>query len=106
MDKTYQKPPTNKNHIRLYGHYLCPFVEIARLVLAAKGIQYQDVQVNLKHRAKWHYILNNGFVPILELPDGHLIFESDIIINLVDALFKKKPLWNEDPVERAKQAMV
>ena len=52
--------------MRLYGHHLCPFVERVRLVLAAKGVKYQDVQVNLEKRAKWHYLLNNGFVPILE----------------------------------------
>ena len=32
-----EKPETNKNHLRLYGHHLCPFVEKARLALAARG---------------------------------------------------------------------
>ena len=31
-------PDLNKNYIRLYGTYMCPFVEKARLVLHAKNI--------------------------------------------------------------------
>ena len=34
------KPETNKNHLRLYGHNLCPFVARARYALALKGIQF------------------------------------------------------------------
>jgi len=99
-------PKTNKNHIRLYGHYLCPFVEKVRLVLHAKGIEYQDCQVNLERRNKWHYQLNGGFVPILELPSGQVILESDIIMNYIDFAYpEKKPLWSSDPAQRARQQM-
>jgi hypothetical protein len=34
------KPDTNKNYVRLYGHHLCPFVEKARMALAARAIPY------------------------------------------------------------------
>jgi glutathione S-transferase len=44
---------------------MCPFVERARLALAARNIPYQVVQINLERRAKWHYELNQGFVPFL-----------------------------------------
>ena len=33
------KPRTNKNHMRLYSHNLCPFSTRARYALAAKGIE-------------------------------------------------------------------
>jgi len=87
FDKTFSKPPINRNHIRLYGHYLCPFVEITRLVLAFKQIPYQDCQVSLLSRTKWHYKLNNGFVPILELPSGDHIYESDVISTYLDQAY-------------------
>ena len=32
-------PPLNKRYLRLYGHYMCPFVERVRLALAAKGLR-------------------------------------------------------------------
>ena len=47
---------------------MCPFVERVRLALFAKGIPFQACQMNLEHRTKWHYEVNNGFVPILEVP--------------------------------------
>ena len=36
-------PFGNKKYLRLYGHYMCPFVERVRMALAAKGIvNYQN----------------------------------------------------------------
>ena len=61
-------PEVNMKRMRLYGHYCCPFVERVRLVLAAKKFPYQDCQINLEARTKWHREINNGFVPILEIP--------------------------------------
>jgi hypothetical protein len=34
------KPETNQNHLRLYGHNLCPYVARARFALSAKGIKF------------------------------------------------------------------
>lgn len=72
MDRSYLMPAPNKLHLRLYGHTLCPFVERVRLVLA--DIPYQDVQINLELRTKWHYYLNNGMVPILETPKNNPLY--------------------------------
>ena len=68
LDSQHEQPSHNLRHLRLYGHVLCPFVERVRLVLAAQGIPYQDVQINLEKRTRWHYSINGGFVPILETP--------------------------------------
>ena len=35
-----EKPATNNNYVRLYGHHLCPFVEKARMALAARAVPY------------------------------------------------------------------
>ena len=90
MNGTYNRPPHNRNHLRLFGHHLCPFVERARLVLAAKNLAYQNVEVNLEKRAKWHYLLNQGFVPILETPTGHVIYESRIIMDYLEKAFPRE----------------
>ena len=68
MDSQHVIPAPNLKHLRLFGHLLCPFVERVRLVLSAQGLPYQDVEVNLEKRTRWHYSLNGGFVPILETP--------------------------------------
>ena len=74
------KPELNKNHYRLYGHNLCPFVARARYALAAKGIQFQEVHMDLQKHAQWHLDFNGGLVPILETPTGRMIPESKIIM--------------------------
>ncbi len=99
------------NHLRLYGHYLCPFMERARLVLAAKGLNYQDVQMNLERRAKWHYLLNEGFVPILETPAGfgkHTIFESRIIMDYLEEAYSREgaQLYSSNPEDKANQHLL
>ena len=82
-------PGPNKTKLRLYGHTLCPFVERVRLVLA--HTPYEDCQINLEKRTKWHYWLNGGFVPILETPKDDptygkhfMIFESRHIMDFLD----------------------
>ena len=111
MDGTFNMPISNKKHLRLYGHLLCPYVEKVRLVLAAKQLPYQDVQINLERRAKWHYLLNQGFVPILETPSfgdskHYMMFESKIIMDFLDAKYPDAPLYSKDPFHRAEQDLM
>ena len=51
----------------------------ARLVLAAKGIEYECVNINLKDKPDWYLEMNPlGKVPTIEMPDGKVIYESAI----------------------------
>ena len=70
------KPLTNKNHVRIYGHPLCPFVERALLAFEAKEIPYQFWGIDLTTKNQWHLDINGGLVPFIELPDGKIIIES------------------------------
>jgi glutathione S-transferase len=45
------KQELNKNHLRIYGHTLCPFVARSRYALALKKIPFQDVQMDLTTKA-------------------------------------------------------
>ena len=113
MDSQHVIPAPNLKHLRLFGHLLCPFVERVRLVLSAQGLPYQDVEINLEKRTRWHYSLNGGFVPILETPSqgGKMgnrkafILESRIIMDYLDKEFsgisKCGPLYDDDPLQRA-----
>lgn len=47
LDQNTPRPPVNPNYIRLYEHYCCPFCEKVRLTLAAKGVKYQKVEIDL-----------------------------------------------------------
>lgn len=72
------KPPTNANHVRMYSHNLCPFVQRARWTFACKDVPFQEVLIDLNEKGQWHVDFNNGMVPVLEVPSGELIPESGI----------------------------
>ncbi|CAI2365000.1 unnamed protein product [Moneuplotes crassus] len=81
------KPLLNSNYIRLYGHPLCPYVQRAILVLAAKKVEYQFVGIDLTAKNDWHCQINGGFVSILETPDGVIVTESLQICDWIEAEF-------------------
>jgi glutathione S-transferase len=61
----------------LYSFRRCPYAMRARMALAVAGVSYEIVEVSLK--AKPAAMLNasaKGTVPVLVLPDGHVIDES------------------------------
>ena len=48
-------------------------------MLAAKGIEYECVNVNLMDKPEWFIEMNPaGAVPVIELPDGKVLYESAI----------------------------
>lgn len=96
-----KKPELNKKYLRLYGHPLCPFVERVLLVLKAKQLEYQFCFMDLSEKAPWHNSLNGGLVPFLELPDGRIIKESDLICEYLEDKYKTDiPLYDLDPAEK------
>mmetsp|Transcript_13747 Transcript_13747/g.23439 ORF Transcript_13747/g.23439 Transcript_13747/m.23439 type:complete len:101 (+) Transcript_13747:42-344(+) len=74
------KPEVNSEHLRVYGHQLCPFVQRAYLALSCKDIEFQKVNMNLDQKAQWHKDINGGLVPILETPSGKFFNESAFIV--------------------------
>ena len=96
------KPETNKNHLRLYGHHLCPFVEKARLALAARGVQYQNVELDLNNKRPWHVAANGGTVPLIETTDGTIIIESKIVMEYAQEAYETGySTLPSDPVQKA-----
>ncbi|EDO38000.1 predicted protein [Nematostella vectensis] len=69
-------PPGDK--LRLYSMRFCPYAERPRLVLAAKGVDYECININLKNKPDWYLAEPNprGLVPMIEMPDGRLLPES------------------------------
>ena len=62
------------------------------LVLAAKGIDYECVNVNLKDKPDWFLDLNpGGTVPVIEQPDGAVIYESAICCGRYTSSFCSVP---------------
>ncbi|KPP64823.1 glutathione S-transferase omega 1-like [Scleropages formosus] len=99
--------PVPKGKIRIYSMRFCPFAQRARLVLAAKGIRYDIININLKNKPSWFLEKNPlGAVPVLETDHGEIIYESPIVCEYLDEMYKQKKLFPEDPFEKAKQKML
>lgn len=91
--------------IRLHGYWRSTAAWRVRLALAAKGLAYEQVAVNLLHgdqRAPGHLALNGqGLVPVLE-HDGVVLTQSLAIIEYLDEVFPDPPLLPADPASRAR----
>ncbi|KAF6317240.1 glutathione S-transferase omega 1 [Rhinolophus ferrumequinum] len=92
--------------IRVYSMRFCPFAERTRLVLKAKGIPHEVININLKNKPEWFFKKNPfGLVPVLENSQGHLVYESAITCEYLDEVYPGKKLLPEDPYEKACQKM-
>ncbi|XP_053547688.1 glutathione S-transferase omega-1-like isoform X2 [Bombina bombina] len=85
----------------------CPFAQRARLVLAAKGINHELVNIDLENEPEW-FVEKSPFdaVPVLETSKGQLIYESIIVCDYLDEAFPGKKLNPKDPFQRAQQKMI
>ena len=87
--------------LTLYDADRCPFCARVRIVLAEKGIEYEDVQIDLADRPAWLYEKNPlGKVPVLE--DGAFVLpESPVIMEYLEERYPEPALLPADAAERA-----
>ena len=91
-------PPMKEGTLRLYSMVYCPYAQRARLVLAAKGIPYETVNIRLKKKPEWYVKLNPmGQVPCLHYSDGRVLPESLIVCDYLDDIYPDTRLRPTDP---------
>ncbi|XP_066457782.1 glutathione S-transferase omega-1-like [Eleutherodactylus coqui] len=99
--------PVPEGLIRLYSMRFCPFAQRARLVLAAKGIKHEVVNINLLSKPEWFLEKSPlGLVPSLETPDGKILYDSIIVCDYLDEVYPGNKLNPEDPFEKAQQKIL
>ncbi|XP_067466405.1 glutathione S-transferase omega-1-like [Thunnus thynnus] len=99
--------PVPKGHIRLYSMRFCPFAQRTRLVLNAKGIKHDTININLKDKPDWFLEKNPlGLVPTLETPAGEVVYESPITCEYLDEVYPEKKLLPSSPFGKAQQKMM
>ncbi|XP_014739303.1 PREDICTED: glutathione S-transferase omega-1 [Sturnus vulgaris] len=99
--------PVPAGLLRLYSMRFCPYAQRTRLVLRAKGISHEVININLKNKPDWYFEKQpSGLVPVLETSKGQLIWESPITCEYLDEAFPGKKLMPSDPYERAYQKML
>lgn len=85
----------------LYTSEFCPFCHSCRLVLSAKGLDYEDVPLDLEQKADFAERLSPyRYVPVL-IHEGQRVFESAIINEYLEEAFPVAALMPEDPAQRA-----
>ncbi|XP_066457783.1 glutathione S-transferase omega-1-like [Eleutherodactylus coqui] len=99
--------PVPEGLIRLYSMRFCPYALRARLVLVAKEIRHEVININLLSKPEWFLEKSpQGSVPSLETPDGRIIYDSIVVCDYLDEAFPGKKLTPEDPYEKAQQKML
>ncbi|ROL49556.1 Glutathione S-transferase omega-1 [Anabarilius grahami] len=99
--------PVPNDVIRIYSMRFCPFAQRTRLVLTAKGVKHEIININLKDKPDWFLEKNPfGTVPVLETSSGQVIYESPITCEYLDEVYPEKKLLPSDPFERAQQKML
>jgi glutathione S-transferase len=92
--------------MKLYYFPVAPNPTKVRIYLAEKGIEIDQVLVNLvkgEQKSPEHLARNPfGSLPVLELDDGTHLTESLAIIELFEELHPDPPMIGTDPFERAR----
>ncbi|CAF1285426.1 unnamed protein product [Adineta ricciae] len=105
-------PTLKEGQLRLYGMRFCPYVHRAKLVLAAKNIPYEEININLTAKPEWYLKKNPpGQVPSLEWIDNQsketrFIPESLIVSDYLDEAYPQTRLQPTDPYLRAQQRVL
>ncbi|XP_037542405.1 glutathione S-transferase omega-1 [Nematolebias whitei] len=99
--------PVPKDSLRLYSMRFCPFAQRTRLVLNAKGIKHDIINIHLTDKPDWFLEKNPlGLVPTLETPAGEVIYESQITCEYLDEAYPEKKLLPASPYAKAQQKMM
>ncbi len=91
--------------LKLYDCTTAPSPRRARIFLAEKGIEHENIQIDLRKGEQ----LSEAFkainprcaVPALMTEDGQVISENVAIASYLDETFPDKPLMGSTPFERA-----
>ncbi|KAL7990629.1 hypothetical protein Chor_014059 [Crotalus horridus] len=105
--RTLAPGPVPEGIICVYSMRHCPFAQRTLLVLKAKGINHEIVNINLRNKPEWFFEKNPlGLVPVLETSKGQLISESPITCEYLDEAYPENKLYPADPYEKAYQKML
>ncbi|XP_049801062.1 pyrimidodiazepine synthase-like [Schistocerca nitens] len=98
-----QPAPPEGEKLRLYSMAFCPYSHRARLALAAKGVPFDIVNINLLDKPDWlTSVQPQGKVPALDAGGGQIVIESLDIADFLDGKFPEPPLWPADADTKAR----
>ncbi|KAM7307673.1 pyrimidodiazepine synthase [Ixodes scapularis] len=94
-------PALTPGKIRLYSMRFCPFAQRDLLILTAKHIDHEVVNIHLERRPEWaSEVLQNGTVPVLQQDDKR-VSGSMVIAEYLEEAYCTPKLLPSDPYLRA-----
>ncbi|CAH1187574.1 unnamed protein product [Phyllotreta striolata] len=108
LTKGSKQPPPIKGHkIRLYSNRFCPYSQRIILVLDAKKIQYEVVNINIANKPDWLYEkVPEGKIPALEVENEEILTDDLIIVDYLEERYHQHPLYPKDPLQKAKDRIL
>nr|CAB3251220.1 glutathione S-transferase omega-1-like [Phallusia mammillata] len=98
--------PPKQDVLRVYGMKFSPFTHRLKLVLAAKGVEHETVNINLVSKPSWYLSKNHrGEVPVIEI-NGNIIRDSIVTSQYVDDAYTGDKLTTTDPMKKAKESVL
>ncbi|MCL4146483.1 UNVERIFIED_CONTAM: hypothetical protein GTU68_057877 [Idotea baltica] len=89
--------------MRIYSMFYCPFAQRTRIVLNAKKVKHDTVNVHLQAKPDWLFKMNPiGKVPVLEI-DGKFLIESMVTCDYLEEAYPDPSLYPSDVFEKAVQ---
>jgi glutathione S-transferase len=94
---------TASKTLRLFSHYLCPYVQRAVIALDEKGVAHERTYIDLAAKPDWFTALSPlGKVPLLLVDETTALFESAVICEFLEETAPGVRLHPDDPFERAR----
>ena len=88
--------------MRLYRAPYSTNVERVALALAHKGLEVESVWIEYSDRSPVERVSGQSLVPVLELDDGSVVFDSMQIVRVLEERFPHPPLYPADAIGRAR----
>ncbi|KAK7079690.1 Glutathione S-transferase omega-1, partial [Halocaridina rubra] len=80
----------------------CPYAQRTRLVLQAKNVGHEIVNIDLQEKPEWYSEKN----PLMKVPtlehDGKFMYESLVTCDYLDEAYPEPPLHPKDPWQKGK----
>lgn len=87
--------------LKLYGHAISNYYNIAKLAMLEKGVAFEEVEVGMEKDDAYMKKSPLGKMPCLETDQGFLT-ETNVIVEYIDEAFEGPSFFPTDPFARAK----
>ena len=106
LDASSKCPTFDSAKVSFVNMRFCPFAQRTVLVLEAKNIPYETINVNLRSKPQWFLDMNPlGKVPTIKVKED-IFYESLPVCDYLDEAYPGRKLHPESPEQKTKDKMI